>query len=143
MNRNVAQPIHGECPRPNQGLGHLPLMRCWHGLALKREEIPRLCRGGSRTLRIPGVCFLSNCRAAAVKTAVRGFCFCSCFCFGPLRKGPFEGPATVKPPALPVDTYSTRSGSKMVCRASGKAVAKASHDLSFVTRAREASQHKV
>jgi hypothetical protein len=23
-----------------------------------------------------------------------------------LRKGPFEGPATVKPPALPVDTYS-------------------------------------
>jgi hypothetical protein len=33
------------------------------------------------------------------------FCFCSCFCFGRLRKGPFEGPATVKPPALPVDTY--------------------------------------
>ena len=45
--------------------------------------------------------------AAAVKIAALGFCFCSCFCFGRLRSGPFEGPATVKPPALPVDTYST------------------------------------
>ena len=45
--------------------------------------------------------------ASAVQTAVRGFCFCSCLCFGRLRSGPFEGPATVKPPALPVDTYIT------------------------------------
>jgi len=40
-----------------------------------------------------------------MKITVRGLCFCSCFCFGRLRSGPFEGPATVKPPALPVDTY--------------------------------------
>ncbi len=28
---------------------------------LFQREFPRLCRGGSRTLRIPGVCFLSKC----------------------------------------------------------------------------------
>ncbi len=28
---------------------------------LIQREFPRLCRGGSRTLRIPGVCFLSKC----------------------------------------------------------------------------------
>jgi hypothetical protein len=41
--------------------------------------------------------FLSELRAVAVAVA---------FAFHRLRSGPFEGPATVKPPALPEDTYS-------------------------------------
>jgi hypothetical protein len=34
------------------------------------------------------------------------FAFAVAFAFNRLRKGPFEGPATVKPPALPEDSYS-------------------------------------
>jgi hypothetical protein len=30
-------------------------------IVYSKREIPRLCRGGSRTLRIPGVCSPSNC----------------------------------------------------------------------------------
>ena len=37
---------------------------------------------------------------------LRRFCCCFCFCFQRLRKGPFEGPATAKPPALPEGTYT-------------------------------------
>src|SRR5713226_8098613 len=32
--------------------------------------------------------------------------------FSPSRKGPFEGPATIKPPALPGDTYCTVPNSR-------------------------------
>src|ERR1035437_5711129 len=65
----------------------------------------RLCRGGSRTLRIPGVylpLLLSLCRGPLFSNAAA---VAVVFVFHRLRSGPFEGPATVKPPALPEDTY--------------------------------------
>ena len=34
---------------------------------------PRLCRGGSRTLRIPGVCSLSNCQCCGSKDSSTRF----------------------------------------------------------------------
>ncbi len=40
--------------------GSLDISRCGI-IPLIQREFPRLCRGGSRTLRIPGVCFLSKC----------------------------------------------------------------------------------
>jgi hypothetical protein len=69
-------------------------------------EIPRLCRGGSQSLTVPGLCFQPASQRNLREARSPGFCFCSCFCFHRLRSGPFEGPATVKPPALPMDTYS-------------------------------------
>jgi hypothetical protein len=39
---------------------------------------------------------------------VVAFAVAVAFAFKRLRKGPLEGPATVKPPALPEDTYSVR-----------------------------------
>ena len=71
-------------------------------------EIPRLCRGGSQSLTVPGLCFQPASQRNLREARSPGFCFCSCFCFHRLRSGPFEGPATVKPPALPVDTYCCR-----------------------------------
>ena len=72
---------------------------------LQRPEIPRLCRGGSRSLTDPGVHFLS-----AMRQPVRGypvlrrpewapilFCYVwelGIFDFNRLRSGPFEGPKT-------------------------------------------------
>src|SRR5271157_631740 len=69
-------------------------------------EFPRLCRGGSQTLRIPGVylpLLPSFCRSPLPREP-RAVAVASAF--QRLRSGPFEGPATVKPPALPEDTYS-------------------------------------
>src|SRR5271157_4900734 len=68
-------------------------------------EFPRLCRGGSQTLRIPGVylpLLPSFCRSPLPREP-RAVAVASAF--QRLRSGPFEGPATVKPPALPEDTY--------------------------------------
>src|SRR5271157_1915619 len=70
-------------------------------------EFPRLCRGGSQTLRIPGVylpLLPSFCRSPLPREP-RAVAVASAF--QRLRSGPFEGPATVKPPALPEDTYYT------------------------------------
>jgi len=77
-----------------------------------RWEIHRLCRGGSRNLTPPGVCLSSQvvtahrvaskgrsepeARGSAVPNMRHPF-------FDRLRTGPFEGPATGKPPALPED----------------------------------------
>ena len=47
--------------------------------------------------------------------AVRSFCFCSCFFFYRLRRGPFEASATVKPPAVPRDTYCVSKRSLSPC----------------------------
>src|SRR5271157_4166991 len=73
---------------------------------LMKREFPRLCRGGSQTLRIPGVylpLLPSFCRSPLPREP-RAVAVASAF--QRLRSGPFEGPATVKPPALPEDTYS-------------------------------------
>jgi hypothetical protein len=51
------------------------------------------------------------------------FCCCSCFCFTRLRKGPFEGPATVKPPALPEDSYCPESLIRLQYRATESHIA--------------------
>src|SRR5271157_777840 len=72
---------------------------------LMKWEFPRLCRGGSQTLRIPGVylpLLPSFCRSPLPREP-RAVAVASAF--QRLRSGPFEGPATVKPPALPEDTY--------------------------------------
>ena len=82
---------------------------------LIRWEIPRLCRGGRKGLTNPGVCPSSRIvtlamvarsgrsepearRAAALGTQHPAFVR--------LPTGPFEGPATGKPPALPEDRYT-------------------------------------
>src|SRR5271157_1719961 len=73
-------------------------------------EFPRLCRGGSQTLRIPGVylpLLPSFCRSPLPREP-RAVAVASAF--QRLRSGPFEGPATVKPPALPEDTYLPVNG---------------------------------
>src|SRR5208337_2581742 len=75
------------------------------GASLMKWEFPRLCRGGSQTLRIPGVylpLLPSFCRSPLPREP-RAVAVASAF--QRLRSGPFEGPATVKPPALPEDTY--------------------------------------
>src|SRR3972149_11848147 len=41
------------------------------------------------------------------------------FDFNRLRSGPFEGPAIVKPPALPGDTYSIDKSIKEICLKEG------------------------
>jgi hypothetical protein len=67
--------------------------------------VPRFCRGGSQTLRIPGVylrCCLRSCRSPLSREP---HAVAFALAFHRLRSGPFEGPATVKPPALPEDTY--------------------------------------
>jgi hypothetical protein len=71
-----------------------------HGVDLLLWEIPRLCRGGIRSLTVPEVCFSSY-----KKLASRGKFVVLGFDFDRLRSGPFEGPATAKPPALPEDAY--------------------------------------
>ena len=72
---------------------------------LIRREFPRLCRGGSKSLTVPEVCFSSPTRHLAWPEAYGSFAFDS----NRLRSGPFEGPAIVIPPALPEDTYSETS----------------------------------
>src|SRR5450755_5044260 len=57
-----------------------------------KREIPRLCRGGSRSLTVTGMCSPSVWLCCAIEFALRGLCSCSCFCFHRLRTGPFEGP---------------------------------------------------
>ena len=70
-------------------------------LRLIRREFPRLCRGGSKSLTVPEVCFSSPTRHLSWPEAYGSFAFDS----NRLRSGPFEGPAIVIPPALPEDTY--------------------------------------
>ena len=72
-------------------------------LLLIRGEIPRLCRRGSRSLTDPAVCFT----ILAIATVPSGPLSHEVLVFASdrLRSGPFEGPATVKPPALPGDIY--------------------------------------
>ena len=67
-------------------------------------EIPRLCRGGSRSLTVPAVCFA----APQLRGAVSGRRLpkSRVSASARLRSGPFERPATVKPPALPGDKRS-------------------------------------
>jgi len=68
---------------------------------LMKWEFPRLCRGGTWSLPVPEVCFSSYAKLS-FRCEV-----CSCwFWLCRLRSGPFEGPATVKPPVLPEDSYS-------------------------------------
>ena len=53
-----------------------------------QREIPRLCRGGSRTLRIPGV-YLALLLSFSPKLIVQQpCCFCGCFCFSPVAIRP-------------------------------------------------------
>ena len=90
-------------------------------IRLFRWEIPRLCRGGRRSLTFSGVCFarLLDLKKTFTCTSTSTFASTSTKTvivdvhvlvdvavdgFG-LRSGPFEGPATIKPPALPGDTY--------------------------------------
>src|SRR3954462_10942188 len=63
------------------------------------RENPRLCRGGCQSLTFPGVCSSPFGRASLASVQRHSLHH------GRLRKGPFEGPATVKPPALPEDIY--------------------------------------
>ena len=82
---------------------------------LIQREFPRLCRGGSKSLTVPGV-YAAGTRTrggrmsgltSASERMVRSLLNPSrlVVAFSRLRKGPFEGPATVKPPALPEDSY--------------------------------------
>jgi hypothetical protein len=77
-----------------KGIGPKPSAQNEGADFLIKREFPRLCRGGSRTLRIPGVYLpllpllcrnrlFSNNASVAVALA-----------FNRLRLGPFEGPAT-------------------------------------------------
>ena len=59
-------------------------------LDLVRRETPRLCRGGSKSLTAPAVCFsIQVPRPSALRLGACDFDFGS-------RQGPFEGPATRK-----------------------------------------------
>ncbi len=64
------------------------------------RENPRLCRGGCKSLTFPGV---SSSRLGHHSAHRSRQCSGTLLRHGRLRKGPFEGPATVKPPALPED----------------------------------------
>ena len=76
--------------------------------------VPRLCRGGSQSLTDPGV-YAVGTRTRNGRMSDLTLPLCAWFAspaslnfgvaFKRLRKGPFEGPATVKPPALPEDIY--------------------------------------
>src|SRR5664280_2031292 len=55
---------------------------------LMKWEFPRLCRGGSQTLRIPGVYLPLVPSFLPKPVASRASCRCSCFCFSPVA-GPF------------------------------------------------------
>jgi hypothetical protein len=81
---------------------------------LIQREFPRLCRGGSQSLTDPGV-YAVGTRTRNGRMSDLTLPLCAWFAspaslnfgvaFKRLRKGPFEGPATVKPPALPEDIY--------------------------------------
>jgi hypothetical protein len=59
-------------------------------VSLVRRETPRLCRGGSKSLTAPAVCFSIQVPGPlALRLGVCDFDFGS-------RQGPFEGPATRK-----------------------------------------------
>jgi len=73
--------------------------------SLMKWEFPRLCRGGSQTLRIPGVYLPLLPSFLPKPVASRARAVAVAFAFHRLRSGPFEGPATVKPPALAENTY--------------------------------------
>jgi hypothetical protein len=66
--------------------------------------MPRLCRGDSQSLTVPGVC--PGVVFVAFSSAV-------VFAFKRLLKGPFEGPATVKPQALPAASVETKQKSRI------------------------------
>jgi len=66
---------------------------------LIRGELPRLCREQQK-LTIPELCFSSHTRLTS-RCEIRSFRFDVAGC----APGPFEGPATVKPPALAEDSY--------------------------------------
>ena len=101
-------------------------------MANRQREVPRLCRGGSKSLTDPGVCLcpvfwqqisrrvlrkieyrIMNVECRISKFEIHNSSF-DILRFKRLqeyllrmyqmRSGPFEGPKTVKPPALPVDT---------------------------------------
>jgi hypothetical protein len=61
---------------------------------------PRLCRGGCQSLTVPGIC-----SSPFWRPQFFGSVDVELLLSSRLRKGPFEGPATVKPPALPEDIY--------------------------------------
>ena len=93
-------------------------IRSWwrwlRGDDLIQREFPRLCRGGSQSLTDPGV-YAVGTRTRNGRMSDLTLPLCAWFAspaslnfgvaFKRLRKGPFEGPATVKPPALPEDIY--------------------------------------
>src|SRR5664279_1560920 len=55
---------------------------------LMKWEFPRLCRGGSQTLRIPGVYLPLLPSFLPKPVAWRASCRCSCFCFSPVAIRP-------------------------------------------------------
>jgi len=55
---------------------------------LMKWEFPRLCRGGSQTLRIPGVYLPLVPSFLPKPVASRASCRCSCFCFSPVAIRP-------------------------------------------------------
>jgi RHS repeat-associated protein len=75
-------------------------------------EIPRLCRGDRRSLTFSEVKKIGSMEKRCSRAEgffVHDKCIDEKSCENlnsRLRKGPFEGPAIVKPPALPGDTYS-------------------------------------
>ena len=58
------------------------------GHVLMKWEFPRLCRGGSQTLRIPGVYLPLLPSFLPKPVAWRASCRCSCFCFSPVAIRP-------------------------------------------------------
>ena len=65
-------------------------MRALYDLSQKlmKWEFPRLCRGGSQTLRIPGVYLPLVPSFLPKPVASRASCRCSCFCFSPVAIRP-------------------------------------------------------
>src|SRR5664280_889273 len=57
-------------------------------LLLMKWEFPRLCRGGSQTLRIPGVYLPLVPSFLPKPVASRASCRCSCCCFSPVAIRP-------------------------------------------------------
>jgi len=91
---------------------------------LIQREFPRLCRGGSQSLTDPGV-YAVGTRTRNGRMSDLTLPLCAWFAspaslnfgvaFKRLRKGPLEGPATVKPPPLPEDIYLSRSENWCQC----------------------------
>ena len=80
------------------------------------EENPRLCRGGWLSLTFPAVCpapFRPHDPRRLIGSA-------ESLLSNRLRIGPFEGPATAKPPALPEDIYFVAVVSSARCSTSDR-----------------------